>query len=65
MNNKQKKNAMKDQSFFGGIYGMAFIGSAVYYIQHAESFWNGVAGFFKALFWPAVVMHKVLELLQM
>jgi hypothetical protein len=49
----------------GGIYGMAFIGAAIYFLQHATSFWGGVAGFFKAVFWPAVVLYKVLELLKM
>jgi hypothetical protein len=49
----------------GGIYGIAFIGAMVYYFQHATTFWVGVLGFFKALFWPAVLMYKVLELLKM
>lgn len=47
----------------GGIYGMGFIGAAVYYIQHAGSFWMGVLGFVKALFWPALLIYKALELL--
>ncbi len=59
------RNGMKDNGFFGGIYGMAFIGAAIYFIGHATSFWVGVLGFFKALFWPAVIMYKVLELLQL
>lgn len=59
------RRRMKDNSLFGGIYGMAFIGAAVYYIGHAASFWLGVLGFFKALFWPAMIMYKVLEILQM
>jgi len=50
---------------FGGIYGMAFVGAAVYFIGHAATFWSGVLGFFKAVFWPAVVMYKVLELMGM
>jgi hypothetical protein len=49
----------------GGLYGMAFIGALVYYLQHAATFWVGVVGFFKALFWPAVLIYKVLELLKM
>jgi hypothetical protein len=56
---------MKDNGFFGGIYGMAFIGAAVYYIQHAVTFWGGVLGIGKALFWPAMLMYKLLELLKM
>jgi hypothetical protein len=56
---------MKHGEAWGTIYGMAFIGSAVYLIQHAATFWAGVLGFFKALFWPAVLMYKFLEYLKM
>ncbi|MCC6395556.1 MAG: hypothetical protein IT282_00945 [Bacteroidetes bacterium] len=59
------KHPMKDNGLFGGVYGMAFIGAAIYFISHATSFWGGVIGFFKALFWPAVIMYKVLELMGM
>jgi hypothetical protein len=55
---------MKDQNFFGGIYGMAFIGAAIYYIQHVVTFWGGVLGVIKALFWPAVLIYKLFELLK-
>lgn len=47
------------------IYGLGIIGAAVYYIQHAATFWIGVLGLIKAIFWPAVVLYKVLELLKM
>ncbi len=50
---------------FGGIYGLAFVGAAVYFIAHATSFWGGVLGFLKAVVWPAVVMYRVLELMGM
>jgi hypothetical protein len=56
---------MKDKGFCGGFYGMAFIGAAIYFIQHSVSFWDGVWGFIKALFWPAVLMFKLLEYLKM
>ena len=49
----------------GGIYGLAMIGAAVYYIRHAASFAGGVLGILKAIFWPAVLMYKVLDLLRM
>lgn len=47
------------------IYGMAFLGALVYFIQHSTTFWNGILGFFKAIFWPAILLYKVLELLKM
>lgn len=49
----------------GGIYGLAFIGAAIYFIQHSATFWEGVLGFLKALVWPAVLMYKLLEFLKM
>lgn len=48
---------------FSGVYGLAFVGAAVYFIQNADDFWGGVLGFFKAIVWPAMVMYKVLGLL--
>lgn len=47
----------------GGIYGLAFIGALVYYIQNAGTFMEGVMGFLKALVWPAILIYKLLELL--
>lgn len=47
------------------IYGLAFIGAAVYFIQHAVGFWGGVVGFIKAIFWPAVLMYHLLAYLKM
>jgi hypothetical protein len=57
--------SMRDNGMSGGIYGMAFLGALVYYIQQAATFWVGVLGFFKAVFWPAVLMYKLLEYLKM
>lgn len=61
---------MSDKSYSkagtsGGIYGLAFIGALVYYIQAATSFWIGVIGFFKALLWPAFLVYEILKYLNM
>lgn len=45
----------------GGIYGLAFIGALVYFIQHAETFWMGALGILKAIIWPALLVYKALE----
>jgi hypothetical protein len=45
------------------VYGLGFIGAAVYFIQHATSFWIGVLGFLKALVWPAFMVYKLFEFL--
>ncbi len=44
----------------GGIYFLGFVGAAIYYIQMATSFWDGVLGFLKALVWPAFLVYKLL-----
>lgn len=46
----------------GAIYGLGVLGALVYFIQHADSFLDGVVGVIYAIFWPAVVVYKVLEL---
>ncbi len=55
----------KSNGICGGFYGIAFIGAAIYFIKHAAGFWLGVWGFCKALFWPAVLMYKLLEYLKL
>ena len=49
----------------GGAYGLAFIGAAVYYIQHADTFLAGVIGVLKAIIWPAMLVYKMLGFLGM
>ena len=46
-------------------YGLGFIGSFIYYIVHATSFWIGVVGFLKACVWPAFLIYKLMEFLKM
>jgi hypothetical protein len=58
---KQSNKRIKVSSPSTGIYFLAFVGALVYFIQHAVTFWAGVVGFFKAIFWPAVIMYKLLE----
>lgn len=45
----------------GGIYGLAFVGALIYYLQHTESFWGGVLGILKALVWPALLIYKLFD----
>jgi hypothetical protein len=49
----------------GAVYGLGLIGSWVYFIGNASSFWNGVGGFFEAFVWPALIVFKALELFKM
>jgi hypothetical protein len=48
----------------GGAYGLGLIGAAVYFIQHATTFWGGVIGLLKAMVWPAIVVYQLLAFLK-
>jgi len=63
MKEKSKHRFHKHGS--AAIYGLGFIGAAVYYISHATSFWMGVLGFLKAIVWPAFLVHGLLIFLGM
>lgn len=57
-----------DKQNFGpasAVYGLGFIGAAVYYISVATSFWMGVLGFLKAIVWPAFLVYEALKQLAM
>jgi len=57
----KKWKGFEDKKTTGwGIYGLGFIGAAIYYLQHATSFWNGVLGILKAIVWPVFAIMKIL-----
>ena len=41
------------------VYGLGLIGAWVYYFSRATTFEQGVAGFFKGLVWPAILVYKI------
>jgi len=43
--------------------GLGFIGSLVYYLSTATSFWMGVVGVLKAIVWPAFLIYQVFRFL--
>lgn len=45
------------------VYGLGFIGAAIYYISTATTFWIGVVGFLKAMVWPAFLVYELLKYL--
>ncbi len=47
------------------VYGLGFIGAAIYYISLATTFWVGVLGFLKAIVWPVFLVYGVLSYLGM
>ena len=49
----------------GAIYGLGWLASVIYFIQHATSFWMGALGVLKALIWPLLLVYKALEFFHM
>ena len=47
----------------GALYGLGFIGAAIYFISHATGFWVGVLGFLKALVWPVFLVYHAFQAL--
>ena len=43
------------------VYGLGFIGAAIYFITHATGFWMGVLGFLKAIVWPAILVFEAFK----
>ena len=58
---KGYKNASSHSG--SAVYGMGFLGAVIYYISTATSFWMGIVGFFKAIFWPAFLVYEALKAL--
>jgi hypothetical protein len=48
----------------GAVYGLGFVGALVYFLQQATTLWEGMIGLLKSLFWPAVLIYKLLEFLK-
>ncbi len=45
------------------VYGLGFIGAAIYFIAQATGFWMGVLGFLKAIVWPAFLVYEAFQYL--
>jgi hypothetical protein len=49
----------------GAVYGLGLFGAVIYYIQSATSFFGGLIGCVKALFWPGFVVYELMKFLKM
>ncbi|MEQ9405130.1 MAG: hypothetical protein RIM99_16180 [Cyclobacteriaceae bacterium] len=58
---------MKSQSQHSGsaIYGLGFIGAAIYFVSTSSGFGMGVLGVLKALVWPAFLVYELMAHLGM
>lgn len=43
------------------VYGLGFVGAAIYYISTATGFWDGVLGFLQAIVWPVFFVYHALK----
>lgn len=43
------------------VYGLGFIGALYYFLTTATSFWLGLLGIGKAIFWPAFLVYFLLK----
>lgn len=59
------KNQVQNNASSGAVYGLGFIGAAIYYISTATGFWIGVLGFLKAIVWPVFLVYEALKHLAM
>jgi len=57
------KNKIYNHGTSNAVYGLGFIGAAIYYISIATGFWMGVLGVLKALVWPAFLVFEILKYL--
>lgn len=47
------------------IYAIGIIGALVYYLESASSILEGIIGIVKSIFWPGLIVYKILELLNL
>jgi len=55
------KNEIQGNAPAGAVYGLGFVGAAVYFISHATGFWIGVLGILKAILWPAFLVYDAFK----
>lgn len=62
---EEKKVIVTREWKHGGeaIYGLGFVGAAIYFISQAVTFWIGVLGILKALVWPAFLVYEAFKFL--
>lgn len=53
-------NTKKGSADSGAVYVLGLVGAAVFYIQNAANFSDGVIGILKAIVWPAILVYKLL-----
>ncbi len=73
-NNKFTEECCREKMFFkhhhhnrgcsNAIYGLGVVGALFYFLQNVHSFGAVIVGIGKAIFWPAILMFKLLTYLK-
>ncbi|MCF8309570.1 MAG: hypothetical protein K9I68_11230 [Bacteroidales bacterium] len=63
MEEKKVKKDVSGSPQCNAVYGLGFIGAAIYFISTATGFWMGVLGFLKAIVWPVFLVYELLKYL--
>ena len=58
-----KEKIQQGNTASGAIYGLGFIGAAIYFISTATGIWIGVLGFLKAIVWPVFLIYEAFKYL--
>ncbi len=62
---KSEKNFIKIDKRKDGPVGftlfMTFMGSAVYFVNQVDGFWNIIVALMKAAVWPAILIYNILQ----
>jgi hypothetical protein len=61
----EKKVVIHNDGMLGFTLFLTTVGAAVYFVQQSTGFWGAILGVLKALVWPAMLMYKVLQNLQL
>lgn len=56
-----KEKIQENASASNAVYGLGFIGAAIYFISTASGFWIGVLGFLKAIIWPVFLVYEAFK----
>ena len=62
---KRTVNVYPDRHTSSGLYLLTVIGAAVYFVVHADGAGEAILGILKALVWPAFVVYRAMELMNL
>lgn len=55
----------KNEGMSGFVLFLSWVGALFYFVGQADGFWSVILAFLQACVWPALVLYRVLELLQL